>query len=127
MEKKKKNKTTRRESHRLQHALAGCTLLVFTKPERHLGCQTSYMQAAQVLVTDITKPLHHTGSGSVQGWGMEFYNEKTLQHNRSRKLFHIGDIRSAYILEKKKKVTQLKLLKNLPFGNQSPKITGTSA
>lgn len=45
---------------------------------------------------------------------------KMLQHNWSRKLFHTSDIRTAYFLKKKKKVTQLKLPKNLQFGNQSP-------
>lgn len=37
-----------------------------------------------------------------RGGEWSFTMRETLQHNRSRKLFHIGDIRSAYILEKKK-------------------------
>lgn len=60
-----------------KQAHTGFTLLVFkhTKPEETSG-QTSCMQGAQVLVTDITKSLHHTGSGSVYGWGMDFCKEK---------------------------------------------------
>lgn len=64
-----------------QEKVTGSSMLLPAAPylfsqnqKRHLGCQTSCMQAAQVLVTDITKPLHHTGS--IQRWGMEFCNEK---------------------------------------------------
>lgn len=76
------------------HALTVPYSFSHTKPEKTSG-QTSGVQASQVLVTDITKPLQHAGSEVFMGGEETSATRKTPQHNCCRKLFHISDSKTA--------------------------------